>query len=256
MKNEVWQRLLTGLIAGLAATGVVAVGAGIGQEDRAPRDEVLGQSFERDDDGSALDESAAREQSSGSVSVIDDLADTADPARGTFSRDQATPPAPSSSGARPTPPAASNNPAPSLSPSTTAPRPAPSGRPASGTRVVEQSDTSGQFTYRDGQVSEVSARSGGDHGLVGFVLEATAVDDHGRAAFTITNRSGAAIRFPDGGINVRISIVRPDGSVRVYEVRNASVTSLQDKGTAEGELDFPFVSDGTYKYAGEVLVEY
>lgn len=129
------------------------------------------------------------------------------------------------------------------------------GRPAPGTQVTETSDNGGHFTYRESTVTDSQITDTRDPGFVQFTLSGSVVDGHGRAAFTVVNRSGGPIGFP-GGVNVKITITRPDGTTRVYEVRDPSITQLTTDGSLEGRVDFGLISDGRYSYTGSVLVEY
>lgn len=129
------------------------------------------------------------------------------------------------------------------------------GRPAAGTQVTETSDNNGNFTYRESTVTDSQITDTREPGFVHFSLSGSVVDGHGRAAFTVVNRSGGPIGFP-GGVNVKITITRPDGTSRVYEVRDPSITELTADGSVEGRVDFALIADGKYSYTGSVLVEY
>lgn len=134
-------------------------------------------------------------------------------------------------------------------------QPVPANRPAAGTRVVEKSDQGGYFVYEEAEVTGQGS-SFADTGLVKFLLSGRVVDGHGRVSFDITNESGGEIAFPEGGIVVRIIVTRPDGTDKVYEVRDTTMTSLRHAGRIDGEMDFPLTADGQYSFTGEVLVEY
>lgn len=144
---------------------------------------------------------------------------------------------------------------PARPPATTRTTAAVNGRPAAGTQVTETADNGGYFTYHDSTVTDSQITDARDPGFVQFSLSGSVVDGHGRTAFTVVNRSGGPIGFP-GGVNVKITITRPDGTTRMYEVRDPSITQLTTDGSLEGRVDFGLISDGRYSYTGSVLVEY
>ena len=155
---------------------------------------------------------------------------------------------------RPATPPANASPPRTVQPTTTAP---PSARAE---RVVEPSDNRGTFTYTPGQPSTAGStppnHPAGDR--LRFLTHIDPPDsDDGVATVRVEmhNDSGRPLVFPDGGLLIRVLLVRDDGQERTVEIRRPEIGGLAVRESLELFQEY-ITEPGTYSFRAEAPVEY